>query len=104
GGRIQQKRVRRKDVPHREVGAPRKYAATREGGGFSSFGAVFHGYQAGTNRHAIGPSLKARSESACRATSPVNSCHRRTITSQYRGSSSIRRAWRPVFSHAINVV
>ena len=35
---------------------------------------------------------------------PLNSCQRRTITSQYFGSNSISRAWRPAFSHAISVV
>ena len=30
-------------------------------------------------------------------------CQRCTITSQYLGSSSTSRAWRPVFSHAISV-
>jgi hypothetical protein len=34
----------------------------------------------------------------------VSSCHHRTITSQYFGSSSITRASRLVCSHAINVV
>ena len=35
---------------------------------------------------------------------PVNACHRRMITSQYLGSSSISRACRPVFSQAMIVV
>lgn len=35
---------------------------------------------------------------------PVHSCHLRTITSQYVGSSSIIRAVRPVFSAAISDV
>ena len=34
---------------------------------------------------------------------PAQSCQRCTITSQYFGSSSTSRAWRPVFSHAISV-
>src|ERR1039458_5383111 len=46
----------------------------------------------------------ARPFSACRACFPVNSCHLVTITSQYFGSNSITRAWRPDFSQAINVV
>jgi hypothetical protein len=33
----------------------------------------------------------------------VQSCQRCTITSQYFGSSSITRAWRPAFSQAIRV-
>ena len=37
------------------------------------------------------------------ARSPVHSCQRRTITSQYLGSSSTSRAWRPAFSQAIRV-
>jgi hypothetical protein len=41
------------------------------------------------------------SRTACR---PVKASHRRTITSQYLGSNSITRAWRPAFSHAITVV
>ena len=34
---------------------------------------------------------------------PPNSCQRWTITSQYLGSSSTSRAWRPAFSQAIRV-
>src|ERR1039458_3513278 len=49
-------------------------------------------------------SLNARPDSPWRATPPVNACQRRTITSQYFGSSSITRACRPVFSQAITVV
>ena len=47
--------------------------------------------------------LVARPSPSSVATSPVHSCQRCTITSQYFGSSSTSRACRPAFSQAISV-
>jgi hypothetical protein len=38
-----------------------------------------------------------------RGVPPLNACQRRMIVSTYFGSSSISRAWRPVFSQAMSV-
>ena len=50
-----------------------------------------------------GDLFEARPSPSSIRRSPLHSCQRRTITSQYFGSSSTSRAWRPVFSQAIRV-
>ena len=74
--------------------------------------------QDGNTAGLIGPDLQPHAAAAVRpaatssklrpspsrvATSPVHSCQRRIITSQYRGSSSTSRACRPALAHAISV-
>jgi hypothetical protein len=59
-------------------------------------------YAAAASRPAA-TSSKLRPSLSRVAVPPLNSCQRRMIVSTYFGSSSISRAWRPAFSHAISV-